>query len=57
MARTRPSSAGGFLVAIGVVAGFVVGTRMGQPSAGFLIGLGLGVALALAVWLRDRSRS
>ena len=56
MARARPSAAGGFLVAIGSLVGFVVGARSGQPSAGFLLGFAAGAALAVAVWLRDRSR-
>ena len=57
MARTRPSAAGGFAVALGCVGGFVAGARLGQASAGFLIGLAVGVAVAVATWLLDRRRN
>lgn len=58
MAQTssRSPRAGGVLIALGAIGGTVAGVVVRQVSAGFLIGAALGVALALAVWLRDRAR-
>jgi len=56
----RPGSpirlAGGFLLALSILAGVVVGTIYRQPSIGFLAGLGAGLALLALVWLLDRGR-
>ena len=48
--------AGGFLLALAILIGPIVGAMFGQPSLGFLIGLGIGLALLVAVWLADRAR-
>lgn len=48
--------AGGFLLALSILIGPIVGAMFGQPSLGFLIGLGIGLLLLLAVWLADRAR-
>lgn len=59
MTEPKPSRAplaGGFLIALSSMVGAVAGGTQGQPSAGLLMGLGAGVALALAVWLRDKRR-
>ncbi|QPQ56271.1 hypothetical protein IC614_06365 [Allosphingosinicella flava] len=53
---TQPRSAGVFL-ALAMVAGAVIGTFAGEPSLGFLIGLGTGIAVTLALWLIDRRRT
>ena len=57
---TTPSSraplAGGFLIALGVIVGSIIGAAKGQSTVGFLFGLGIGVAMAIAVWGVDRSR-
>jgi hypothetical protein len=53
--RSGPQ-AGGALLALTTVVGAVAGTVLGQPSIGVLAGVGIGVALAVAVWLRDRAR-
>jgi hypothetical protein len=49
--------AGGALLALSLIAGTVIGVRIGQPSFGFIIGLGVGIALVLVVALIDRIRS
>ncbi len=46
--------AGGALLALSLVGGAVGGTMMGQPSIGFLAGLGVGLALLALIWLLDR---
>jgi hypothetical protein len=51
---TRSPSAGGFPIAIGVIGGTIIGLATGQPTIGFLAGLGLGIAVAVAIWLRGR---
>ena len=51
------SRAGGSLLAISIIAGVVGGTIAGEPSVGFLVGLGAGVAMALFIWLSDRRPS
>lgn len=47
-------SAGGVFIAIGTVAGAVVGAVLGQPSIGFLAGFALGSIAALLIWLKER---
>lgn len=54
MSRSRPSAAGGVLIALGALIGFVVGYIVREPSAGLVIGVATGAALAIAIWLRDR---
>ena len=46
--------AGGALLAFAILAGVVAGVWLGQPSLGFLGGLGAGLALLAIVWLLDR---
>lgn len=48
--------AGGALLALGLVAGTVIGVLRGQPSLGFIGGMGIGLALLIAVALVDRVR-
>ena len=57
-ARPRRSRgmAGGSLLALSMVAGVVIGTLYGQPSIGFLVGLGAGALQLLLVFLLDRRR-
>jgi sugar phosphate permease len=52
----RSPQAGGFIIAVAILAGTIIGGLKGQPSIGLLAGLGLGVAAALAVWLVDRRK-
>ena len=57
MDANRPTPlAGGCLLALAVLGGVVVGSIYGQPSIGFLGGLGAGLALILLVWLFDLMR-
>lgn len=55
MAATS-TSAGGFPIAIGAIGGTVAGLAAGQPTIGFLAGLGIGCAVAVAIWLKGRGR-
>ena len=54
---TPTPRASGFFIAIAVVAGAVIGSRLGQPSIGFLAGGAAGIALAVLLWLADRRRT
>ena len=56
MADRPGPQAGGFIIAVAIVAGTIIGGLNGQPSIGLLAGLGLGVVAAVAVWLVDRRR-
>ena len=53
---SRTPMAGGFLLAIALIVGVIAGAAKGEPSLGFVIGLGVGLAGLLAVWLMDRRR-
>ena len=48
--------AGGFILAVALLAGVLVGVVKGEPSVGFVAGLAVGLAGLLAVWLLDRRR-
>ena len=48
--------AGGFLLAVSLLLGVVIGSLFRQPSIGFLAGAAIGAALLVIVWLGDRSR-
>jgi len=52
----QSTRAGGSILALSIIAGAVGGIILGQPSIGFLVGLAVGVAVAAALWLRDRTR-
>jgi hypothetical protein len=54
--RTRSAQAAGFILAISIIAGAVAGVIAGQPSIGFLAGLGAGVLIVLLFWLNERRR-
>ncbi|HEY0625408.1 MAG TPA: hypothetical protein VGD10_01615 [Allosphingosinicella sp.] len=54
MNGTRTPKSGGFLLAVAIIGGVVIGGLMGQPSIGFLAGVGVGLLALLAVWLLDR---
>jgi len=54
MSRGRTTQAGGFILALSILAGTIAGVVLHQSSIGFLVGLGVGVVLALLVWALDR---
>lgn len=54
MASSTPSFAGGAPIALGLIAGTLIGFFAGETTIGFFAGLGLGVAVAIAIWLRGR---
>lgn len=58
MNQPSPSKAqaGGFLLAVSIMAGAAGGIVAGQPSIGLLVGIATGVVLAVVIWLKDRSR-
>jgi hypothetical protein len=53
----RPGpQAGGFLLALAILIGTVVGGLKGQPTIGLLIGLAVGMVAAAALWWVDRRK-
>lgn len=56
MANGSGPRGGGFLIAIAVLAGVLIGGFANQPSIGLLAGLAIGTVAALIVWWRDRAR-
>ena len=56
----KPSSmplAGGALLALSLIVGSTIGVLRGQPSVGFIGGLGVGLVLLVAIALIDRVRT
>lgn len=53
---SRTPMAGGFLLAISLLVGAILGAAQGQPSLGLVLGFAGGVVLAGLVWLIDRRR-
>jgi hypothetical protein len=51
-----PVRAGGVFMALGTLVGTIVGGLLGQPSIGFLAGLGGGAAVHGLIWYRDRRK-
>lgn len=56
MKADREPRAGGAIIALCLIVGAVAGVLGGQPSIGLLAGLGAGIAVAVALYLRDRKR-
>jgi len=54
--RGQDRRSGGSLLAAAIIVGAVAGTIAGQPSIGWLGGLGAGLLLLGGVWLADRRR-
>ena len=55
-AKSNAPLAGGFLLCLSLLAGALIGVFLGQPSIGFLVGVGVGLALVILIWLVDRRR-
>lgn len=51
---SKGSRAGGSILAGCIIAGAIGGVILGQPSIGFLVGLGAGAGIAILLWLKDR---
>lgn len=51
--ETPPVRGGGVFMALGTLGGTIIGGLLGQPSIGFLAGLGGGLALHGLLWYRD----
>jgi uncharacterized membrane protein len=54
MAQSSPPAAGGVLIALGTLAGAVIGFLLGQPTVGLLTGFAIGAIVAAAMWWRSR---
>lgn len=50
----KGTRAGGFILAVCILAGAIVGVILGEASAGLLAGAALGTLIALVLWWRDR---
>jgi hypothetical protein len=55
--RGSASRAGGFIIAVTIMAGALLGAHFGQPSLGVVIGTAVGVAIALGLYLYDRRQA
>ena len=49
----RASRAGGAIIAFSIMIGALVGAKLGQPSAGVVIGTTIGVAIAAVLYIYD----
>lgn len=54
MSQQPAPRAAGAVIAFTVIAGALIGTLVGQPSLGTVIGFGAGAAIAVGMWLLDR---
>jgi len=52
--RGKFTQAGGFILAVSILAGTVAGLVAGQSSIGILAGAAAGILLAILVWVLDR---
>jgi hypothetical protein len=52
--QSRPTQAGGCLLAMSILIGLTFGIATGEPTKGALIGTAAGILLAVAIWLTDR---
>lgn len=48
--RPAEPKAGGFFIAIGTLAGAIIGGQFGQPVIGLLAGLGVGALISVILW-------
>lgn len=54
--RRKDPLAGGAPLALSIIGGVIAGGFLGEPTIGFLAGLGIGIAIALAIWWSGRDR-
>ena len=54
--QSKTPAAGGFLIAVGLTVGAILGMTRGNALMWLLGGAVVGVAAAVAVWLIDRRR-
>lgn len=54
MEPKRFPRAGGALLAFAILAGVAAGVIEGEPSIGFIAGLGIGLLLLAVVWVWER---
>ena len=52
--RSSAPAAGGFLIALGLLVGGVLGVTQGNARQWLMLGAGIGVAAAVVIWLIDR---
>jgi hypothetical protein len=52
----KASRAGGAIIAATILGGAMIGTRLGQPSLGTVIGAALGTTITIAIFLYDLRR-
>lgn len=48
--------AAGAIIALGLLAGALIGVVLHQPSLGLLAGFAVGAAIAIGFWIIDRRR-
>ncbi len=56
MTKTSGPQAGGFFLALFILAGALIGIVRGETTVGVLAGTGVGIAVTLCLWLMDRAR-
>lgn len=52
--RSTAPAAGGFLIALGLLVGGILGMTQGHAQRWVLLGAVIGIAAAVVVWLIDR---
>lgn len=52
--KSKTPAAGGFLIAVGITVGAILGMTRGYALFWLLAGTLLGVAAAVVIWLKDR---
>ncbi len=53
----RSAMGGGIFLFLGLLIGSIAGIALNQPSLGMMAGFGIGAALALLLWIADRSKN
>jgi uncharacterized membrane protein (UPF0136 family) len=53
----KPRMAGGIFIFLGLLIGAIAGVYFNEASIGMMSGFAIGSAIAIAVWLMDRSKA